>query len=55
MGLTEQQKKNRKQGIRATETESARESQRRAKEAARKRKYNPDGSLKKEFEKGFNN
>jgi len=34
---------------------SARESQRRAAEAARKRKHNPDGSLKKEFEKGFHN
>ena len=33
----------------------AREAKRRAAEAARKRKHNPDGSLKKEFEKGFHN
>jgi len=33
---------------------SARESQRRAAEAARKRKHNPDGSLKKEFDSNFN-
>jgi hypothetical protein len=32
---------------------SAQESKRRAKEAARKRKYNPDGSLKKQFDSNF--
>jgi hypothetical protein len=34
---------------------SAREYQRKAAYEAVKRKRNPDGSLKKEFEKGFNN
>ena len=34
---------------------SATESQRRAAERARKKKYNPDGSLKKAFEAGYNN
>jgi hypothetical protein len=33
----------------------AREAKRLANEAARKRKYNPDGTLRKEFEKGYNN
>ena len=32
---------------------SATESQRRAAEKARKKKYNPDGTLKKPFEAGY--
>ena len=34
---------------------SATESQRLAAERARKKKYNPDGTLKKAFEAGYNN
>jgi len=33
----------------------AREAQRRNKESLRKKKYNPDGTLKKAFDSGYNN
>jgi len=55
MALTEQQKKNRKQGGRATDKQSATEAQRLAAERARKRKFNPNGTLRKEFEAGYGN
>ena len=34
---------------------SARESQRKNAERLRRKKYNPDGTLRKEFEKGYHN
>ena len=51
--LTEQQKKNRKQGILKTEEDSAREARRKARERARKKKDNPDGTLRQAFEEGY--
>tara|TARA_R100001594_G_scaffold111514_1_gene146307 strand:+ start:612 stop:812 length:201 start_codon:yes stop_codon:yes gene_type:complete len=44
--ISKQQQKNREQGIRATEAQSAIEYQRRNAERLRKLKYNPDGSLR---------
>ncbi len=44
--LSEKQKKNRKQGIHATEAQSAREYQRRNQMRMWELKHNPDGSLR---------
>ena len=44
--ISKQQQKNRKQGIHATEAQSARESKRLNAERLRRLKYNPDGSLR---------
>ena len=44
--ISKQQQKNREQGIRATEAQSAKEYQRRNAERIRKLKMNPDGTPK---------